>query len=90
MALTSKILGDRIILESVVETVQSKDTLLILPEEKMAKLVVVAVGTSKDIPEEVKPGCRVWASARSASPITLDGKDYFLIKSADLLAVQTN
>jgi co-chaperonin GroES (HSP10) len=55
----------------------------------MAKLVVVAVGTSKDIPEEVKPGCRVWATAHSAKAITLDGKDYFAIKSADLLAVQT-
>lgn len=83
----SKILGDRIIIESVQETTQLPSG-LILPEEKMAKLIVIAIGTSKKIDKAIKIGSRVWALARGITPVILNGKGYFSIPSADVLAVE--
>lgn len=86
--MNSKILGDRIIIESVQETTQSPSGLLVLPEQKMAKLIVIAIGTSKKIDKAIKIGSRIWALARSITPVVLNGKGYFSIPSADVLAVE--
>ena len=88
MAIKSKILGDRVILESVLEKTQSSGSLLILPEEKNAKLIVVAIGTSDKIPKQIKVGKRVWATTRSVKPVQIDGKDYFSVASSDILAIE--
>jgi len=82
-----KFLGDRILIESVQAPTQSLSGLLILPEEKMAKLIVIAIGTSKKIDKAIKIGSRVWALARGITPIILNGKGYFSIPAADILAV---
>ena len=95
MALNIKPLGDRILVEAVEEKEVKKGG-IIIPEtakEKPTESIVVALGTGKlddegkRIPFEVKVGDRVLVSKYGGTEIKIDGKEYKILSSDDVLAV---
>ena len=95
MAIKVKPLGDRILVEAVEETEQKKGGIIIpdTAKEKPIESVVVALGTGKTddsgkkVPFEVKKGDRVLTSKYGGTEIKLDGKEYKILNSDDVLAV---
>ena len=95
MALNIKPLGDRILVEAVEEKEVKKGGIIIpdSAKEKPQESVVVALGTGKTddkgnkIPFEVKKGDRVLVSKYGGTEIKLDGKEYKILSSEDILAV---
>jgi chaperonin GroES len=89
--------GDRILVEPVEEKEnKGKKGGIIIPDtakEKPMESVVVAVGTGKTgddgkkVPIEVKKGDRVLANKYGGTEIKLDGKEYRILNSDDVLAV---
>jgi len=91
MPIKSKIIGDRVILESVTEVFDSVDSSIIVPDvakETGAHLVIAGLGTAKTIPPELKVGMRVWAHPKDARRFTMEGKDFISVKSNAILAYQ--
>jgi chaperonin GroES len=95
MALNIKPLGDRILVEPVEEK-ETKKGGIIIPDsakEKPQEGVVIALGTGKTddngkkVAFEVKKGDRVLVSKYGGTEIKLDGKEYKIFSSDDLLAV---
>ena len=95
MALNVKPLGDRIIVEPV-EDKEVKKGGIIIPDsakEKPTESIVVALGTGKTddngkkVPFEVKKGDRVLTSKYGGTEIKIDGKEYKILNSEDILAV---
>jgi len=95
MALNVKPLGDRVLVEPVEEK-ETKKGGIIIPDaakEKPTEGVIRALGTGKKddkgkvIPFEVKVGDRVLISKYGGTEIKLDGKEYKLLNSDDILAV---
>ena len=95
MALNVKPLGDRVLVEPVEEK-ETKKGGIIIPDtakEKPQEGIVRALGTGKlddqgkRIPFEVKLGDRVLVSKYGGTEIKLDGKEYKLLSSDDLLAI---
>ena len=95
MALNVKPLGDRILCEAVEEK-ETKKGGIIIPDtakEKPMESIVVALGTGKTddngkkVPFEVKKGDRVLVSKYGGTEIKIDGKEYRILSSEDLLAV---
>jgi chaperonin GroES len=95
MALNVKPIGDRILVEPVEEKEVKKGG-IIIPEsakEKPQEYTVIALGTGKvnddgkKIPFEVKKGDRIIASQYGGSSIKIDGKEYKILSSDDILAV---
>ena len=95
MALNVKPLGDRILVEAVEEK-ETKKGGIIIPDsakEKPQEGIIVALGTGKTnddgkkIAFEVKKGDRVLVSKYGGTEIKLDGKEYKIFSSDDLLAV---
>ena len=95
MALNIKPLGDRILVEAVEEK-ETKKGGIIIPDtakEKPQEGVIVALGTGKTnddgkkIAFEVKKGDRVLVSKYGGTEIKLDGKEYKIFSSDDLLAI---
>jgi chaperonin GroES len=95
MALNLKPLGDRILVEAVEEKEVKKGG-IIIPEtakEKPQENIVVALGTGKldddgkRVPFEVKKGDRVLCSKYGGTDIKLDGKEYKIVGSDDILAI---
>ena len=95
MALNVKPIGDRILVEQVEEKEVKKGG-IIIPEsakEKPQEYTVIALGTGKmnddgkKIPFEVKKGDRVIASQYGGSSIKIDGKEYKILSSDDVLAI---
>jgi len=95
MALNIKPLGDRVLVEPVEEK-ETKKGGIIIPDtakEKPQEGIVRALGTGKlddngkRIPFEVKVGDRVLVSKYGGSEIKLDGKEYKLLGTDDLLAI---
>jgi chaperonin GroES len=95
MALNVKPLGDRILVEPVEEK-ETKKGGIIIPDtakEKPMESIIVALGTGKTddngkkVPFEVKKGDRVLVSKYGGTEIKLDGKEYKILSSDDLLAV---
>ena len=95
MALNVKPLGDRILVEAVEEK-ETKKGGIIIPDsakEKPTESIVIALGTGKTnddgkkIPFEVKKGDRVLVSKYGGTEIKLDGKEYKILNSDDVLAV---
>jgi len=95
MALNVKPLGDRILVEPVEEK-ETKKGGIIIPDsakEKPTESLVVALGTGKTddngkkVPFEVKKGDRVLVSKYGGTEIKLDGKEYKILSSDDILAV---
>jgi len=95
MALNIKPLGDRILVEPVEEK-ETKKGGIIIPDtakEKPQEGVIRVLGTGKlddngkKIAFEVKVGDRVLCSKYGGTEIKLDGKEYKLLGSDDILAV---
>ena len=89
--------GDRVLVEPVEEKeTKGKKGGIIIPDtakERPMESVVVAVGTGKAgddgkrVPIEVKKGDRVLVSKYGGTEIKLDGKEYKILSSDDILAV---
>jgi chaperonin GroES len=95
MAINLKPLGDRVLVEPIEEK-ETKKGGIIIPDtakEKPTEGVIRALGTGKNdddgkkIPFEVKVGDRVLVSKYGGTEIKLDGKEYKLMSSDDLLAI---
>jgi chaperonin GroES len=95
MALNIKPLGDRLLVEPVEEKEVKKGGIIIpdSAKEKPQEGVIVALGTGKTnedgtkAPFEVKKGDRVLVSKYGGTEIKVDGKEYKIFSSDDLLAV---
>lgn len=95
MALNIKPLGDRLLVEPLEEK-ETKKGGIIIPDtakEKPQEGVVVALGTGKTddngkkVAFEVKKGDRVLVSKYGGTEIKIDGKEYKIFSSDDLLAI---
>jgi chaperonin GroES len=95
MAINLKPLGDRVLVEPVEEK-ETKKGGIIIPDtakEKPTEGVVRALGTGKTdengkkIAFEVKVGDRVLVSKYGGTEVKLDGKEYKILNSDDILAV---
>jgi chaperonin GroES len=95
MALKLKPLGDRVLVEPVEEK-ETKKGGIIIPDsakEKPTEGVVRALGTGKTddsgkkVPFEVKVGDRVLVSKYGGTEVKLDGKEYKLLGTDDILAI---
>ena len=95
MALNVKPLGDRILVEAVEEK-ETKKGGIIIPDtakEKPTESIVIALGTGKTnddgkkIPFEIKKGDRILCSKYGGTEIKLDGKEYKIFGSDDLVAI---
>jgi len=95
MAINLKPLGDRVLVEPAEEK-EAKKGGIIIPEtakEKPTEGLVRALGTGKTddngkkIPFEVKVGDRVLVSKYGGTEIKLDGKEYKILNSDDILGV---
>jgi len=95
MALNIKPLGDRLLVEPVEEKEVKKGGIIIpdTAKEKPQEGIVIALGTGKTddngkkVPFEVKKGDRVLVSKYGGTEIKLDGKEYKIMNSDDLLAI---
>src|SRR5436190_8749050 len=95
MAINLKPLGDRVLVEPVEEK-ETKKGGIIIPDtakEKPQEGIVIALGTGKTddngkkVPFEVKRGDRVLVSKYGGTEIKLDGKEYKIMSSDDILGV---
>jgi len=90
-----KTLGDRVLVEPVEEKEVKKGGIIIpdTAKEKPTEGMIVALGTGKTddngkkVPFEVKKGDRVLISKYGGTEIKLDGKEYKILNSDDILAV---
>jgi chaperonin GroES len=95
MAINVRPLGDRILVEPAEEKEVKKGGIIIpdTAKEKPTEGVVVALGTGKTddngkkLPFEVKKGDRVLVSKYGGTELKLDGKEYRIFSSDDILAV---
>lgn len=95
MAIKVKPLGDRVLVEAVEETEQKQGGIIIpdSAKEKPTESVVVALGTGKTddngkkIDFEVKVGDKVLTSKYGGTEIKIDGKEYKILSSDEILAV---
>jgi len=90
-----KPLGDRVLVEPAEEKEVKKGGIIIpdSAKEKPTEGIIVALGTGKTddngkkVPFEVKKGDRVLVSKYGGTEIKLDGKEYKILNSDDILAV---
>jgi len=97
MTLKVRPVGDRILVESIEEKDEKgKKGGIIIPDtarEKPMESMVVALGTGKTsddgkkVPFEVKKGDRVLVNKFGGTEIKLNGKEYKILNSDDVLAV---
>ncbi|PYJ63527.1 MAG: co-chaperone GroES [Verrucomicrobia bacterium] len=95
MAVNLKPLGDRVLVEPVEEKEVKKGGIIIpdTAKEKPTEGLIVALGTGKTddngkkVPFEVKKGDRVLISKYGGTEIKLNGKEYKILNSDDILAV---
>ena len=95
MALNVKPLGDRLLVEPAEEKEVKKGGIIIpdSAKEKPQEAIVVALGTGKTddngkkVAFEVKKGDRVLVSKYGGTEIKIDGKEYKILSSEDILAV---
>ena len=95
MSVNLKPLGDRVLVEPVEEKEVKKGGIIIpdTAKEKPTEGLVVALGTGKTddngkkLPFEVKKGDRVLISKYGGTEIKLNGKEYKILNSDDILAV---
>ena len=95
MALNVKPLGDRLLVEPAEEK-ETKRGGIIIPDsakEKPMESIIAALGTGKTdddgkkVPFEVKKGDRVLVSKYGGTEIKIDGKEYKIFNSDDLIAI---
>ena len=90
-----KPLGDRVLVEPAEEKEVKKGGIIIpdTAKEKPTEGIVIALGTGKTddngkkVAFEVKKGDRVLVSKYGGTEIKLDGKEYKIFSSDDLIAV---
>jgi chaperonin GroES len=95
MSLNIKPLGDRVLVEPVEEKEVKKGGIIIpdSAKEKPMESLIVALGTGKTddngkkVPFEVKKGDRVLVSKYGGTEIKLNGTEYKILNSDDILAV---
>lgn len=95
MAIKVKPLGDRVLVEAAEEKEVKKGGIIIpdSAKEKPVESVIVALGTGKvdengkKVAFEVKVGDRVLTSKYGGTDIKIDGKEYKILSSDDILAV---
>src|SRR5438128_8187454 len=97
MATNDRPVGDRILVEPVEEKEnKAKKGEIIIPEtakEKPMESLVVALGTGKTddqgkkVPFDVKKGDRVLVNKYGGTEIKLNGKEYKILNSEDILAI---
>ena len=95
MAINVRPLGDRVLVEPAEEKEVKKGGIIIpdSAKEKPTEGLVVALGTGKTddngkkVPFEIKKGDRVLVSKYGGTEIKLDGKEYKILNSDDILAV---
>jgi chaperonin GroES len=95
MTLNIRPLGDRILVEAVEEKEVKKGGIIIpdTAKEKPMENRVVALGTGKTddngkkVPFEMKKGDRLLVTKYGGTEIKLEGKEYKILSSEDVLAV---
>ncbi len=95
MSLNIHPLGDRVLVEPSAEEDVKKGGIIIpdTAKEKPQEGKVVALGTGKTddngkkVPFEVKKGDRVLVSKYGGTEIKIDGKEYKIMNSDDILAI---
>ena len=97
MELNIRPLGDRIVVEAILEQDKSrKKGGIIIPDsarEKPMESRVVALGTGKidengkRVPFEVKKGDHVLVAKYGGTEINLEGKEYKILNTEDVLAI---
>ncbi len=95
MAIKLKPLGDRVLVEPVEEQEVKKGGIIIpdTAKEKPTEARVVALGTGrkdddgKAVPFEVKKGDVVLISKYGGTEVKVDGKEYKILNSDDILAI---
>src|ERR1041385_5451281 len=95
MPVNLKPLGDRVLVEPVEEKEVKKGGIIIsdTAKEKPTEGLIVALGTGKTddngkkVPFEVKKGDRVLISKYGGTEVKLNGKEYKILNSDDILAV---
>jgi len=95
MAINLRPLGDRVLVEPAEEKEVKKGGIIIpdSAKEKPTEGIIIALGTGKTdedgkkLPFEVKKGDRVLVSKYGGTEIKLDGKEYKILNSDDILAV---
>jgi len=88
-------LGDRVVVRRVKEDQKTAGGIIIpdTAKEKPQEGIVVALGTGKTnddgkkVPFEVKKGDRVLVSKYGGTEIKIDGKEYKIFNSDDLVAI---
>jgi len=95
MSIKLKPLGDRVLVEPVEEK-ETKKGGIIIPDtakEKPTEGIVRALGTGKTddegkkLPFEVKVGDRVLVSKYGGTEVKLDGKEFKILNSDDILGI---
>ncbi len=85
-----KPLADRVLIEPM-EAEEKTTSGIYIPDtakEKPQKGTIIAVGAgTKDVNMEVKVGDVVLYGKYAGTEITIDGKDYLIMKQSDILAV---
>jgi chaperonin GroES len=97
MAQNFRPLGDRVLVEASEETTEKgKKGGIIIPDtakEKPMESLVIAVGNGKTnddgvkVPVEVKKGDRVLVGKYGGTEVKMNGKDYRILNSDEILAV---
>ena len=95
MSVNLKPLGDRVMVEPVEEKEVNKGGIIIpdTAKEKPTEGLIIALGTGKTddngkkVPFEVKKGDRVLISKYGGTEVKLNGKEYKILNSDDILAV---
>ena len=95
MSVNLKPLGDRVLVEPVEEKEVKKGGIIIpdTAKEKPTEGLIIALGTGKTddngkkVPFEVRKGDRVLISKYGGTEVKLNGKEYKILNSDDILAV---
>jgi len=85
-----KPLADRVLVESAAAEEKTASGIIIpdTAKEKPQKGIVVAVGNGKkDEPMTVKAGDAVLYGKYSGTEITIDGKEYLIMRESDIFAI---
>ncbi|MFW2136649.1 co-chaperone GroES [Chryseobacterium sp. TY4] len=90
MSVNFKPLADRVLIEPIAAETKTASGIIIpdTAKEKPQEGTVVAVGAGKkDEPITVKVGDKVLYGKYSGSELKLDGKDFLIVREADLLGI---
>lgn len=90
MSINIKPLADRVIIEPAASETKTASGIIIpdSAKEKPQKGTVVAVGNgTKDQPLTVKKGDEVLYGKYAGTEITLEGKNYLIMRESDILAI---